>query len=105
MTDMTTNEVCEEYAGSGAKIILKLLEQDQGFILIEGDANALEFLGKLILAHAKDQGCGLQLGPHAAGNIFFNPGSKGMYVHRLPCEHTNPSTLSVTPTVQNDTEN
>jgi hypothetical protein len=101
---MTTNEVCEEYEGSGAKVSLKLLEQDDGFILIEGDANALEFLGQLILAHAKGKSCGLQLGPHAAGNIFFSPESKGMYVHRLPCEHTNPSTLGVPPDVHNNTE-
>jgi len=87
---MTSDQVCEKYAEAGVKITLKLLEEEDGFVLVEGDADALEFLGQLILSVAReDRGCSRQLGPKAPGSAFFTESStKGIYIHRLPCEHS-----------------
>lgn len=89
MTKMTSDQVCEEYAQAGVKLTLRLLDADEKFVLIEGDAKALEFLGSLLLAVAdNDRGCSRQLGPDAAGKTFFSQSStKGIYIHRVPCTH------------------
>ncbi len=83
---MSPDEVCEEYAKKGASITLKLLDDE--FVLLEANADGLEFFGKLLLAyaHANGEGHSGQLGPHSAGNALFSPQStKGIYIHRLPC--------------------
>jgi hypothetical protein len=86
---VTTNQVCAKYAEKGVKLVVKMLDEDDTFVFIEGDSNALEFLGNLLLAQAQEEeDCSDFLGPHTAGNIFFSPEStKGIYIHRLPCEH------------------
>lgn len=87
---MTTNEVCREYAEKGVKLTVRMLdaEGEEEFVFIEGDSEALEFLGNLLLAQAKEEGCKRFLGPNTAGNIFFTPESTmGVYIHRLPCEN------------------
>jgi hypothetical protein len=83
---MRSDDICEEYADRGAKLTVQLL--DDGDVLIEGDTIALEFLGKLLLAHAVENDCGTHIGPRTAGSVFFTSEStKGIYIHRIPCEH------------------
>ena len=90
------DKVSEQYAQKGAKLTVRLLDDE--FVLLEGDANGLEFLGTLLLAYAQGKGNGHsgQLGPKSAGNAFFTPEStKGIYIHRLPCaEASHPSPKS-----------
>jgi hypothetical protein len=81
---MKSDDVCATYAKKKVKLTVRLLDDQD--VLIEGTSEALEFLGKLLLAHAADKGDGFHLGPRAAGSIFFSPEStKGIYLHRLPC--------------------
>ncbi len=88
---MTTNEVCEHYAEKGVKLTVRLLDEKD--ILIEGDSEALLFLGNLILAHVEENGDGRHIKPYGAGSVFFSPESTlGLYIHRLPCSgHPNDS--------------
>ena len=84
--ESTTNEVCEHFADSGAKLTVKLLEKTE--VLIEGDANSLEFLANFILAYVNGEEHAGNISPKSAGNIFFNSDSKkGLYIHILPCRH------------------
>ena len=82
---MTPDEVCSSYADRNVKVTCRLLDD---FVLLEGERDALEFLGNLLLAQANDeQSCKKSIGPNSAGNAFFNEGSNiGIYIHRLPCE-------------------
>ena len=83
---MTPDEVCKIYADSGVKITCRKMDD---FVLIEGNQEALEFLGNLLLAQANDgRSCKNSIAPHGAGNALFTDESDmGFYVHRLPCEH------------------
>jgi hypothetical protein len=59
---------------------------DKGTVLIEGNSHALEFLGRLLLAHAAGTDCGFELSPKGAGSAWFSKDARlGFYVHRLPC--------------------
>lgn len=81
---MKVDDVCENYARKKVKLTVRLLDDED--VLIEGTPEALEFLGKLLLAHVADKGDGFHLSPRAAGSIFFSPEStKGIYFHQLPC--------------------
>ncbi|MCP9494198.1 MAG: hypothetical protein MSG64_07065 [Pyrinomonadaceae bacterium MAG19_C2-C3] len=81
---MSPDEVCAEYAERDFKLTCKMMD---GFVLLEGTEEALEFLGKLILAQAHDErSCKKTLQPNGAGSIFFTEESNvGIYIHRLPC--------------------
>jgi hypothetical protein len=69
------------------KLTVRLLDDED--VLIEGASDALEFLGNLLLAQANDEICGRHIGPHTAGSRFFSDDStKGIYIHRVPCDHT-----------------
>jgi len=89
MRRVTTNSVCAAYADKGVKLLVKQLPEDPEIVLIEGEALAFEFLGKLFLAHSQHiDGCGLQMGPKYAGNAFFSKKAKlGIYLHCLPCDN------------------
>jgi hypothetical protein len=83
---MKTDDLLELYAEKGAKLTVRLLDDED--VLIEGTSEALEFLGKLILAHLEENEDGKHISPFAAGSAFFSSEStKGIYIHRLPCEH------------------
>ena len=60
---------------------------DVPMIEIEGDAEALRFLGRLILAQADfPLDCGYGISPRGAGRIVFSANAElGIYIHRLPC--------------------
>jgi len=84
---MNSDEICDAYARKNIKLTVRLLNDED--VLIEGDSGALEFLGNLFLAHAREETCGRNIGPNAAGNAFFTKDStKGIYIHRVPCQHT-----------------
>ena len=84
---MTPDEVCASYADRKVKITSRTLDDD--LVLLEGDREALEFLGNLFLAQANDERCcHNSLQPDGAGSAFFTDASNlGIYIHRLPCEH------------------
>ena len=84
---ITPDEVCANYAGRKVKITVRAMEDD--LVLLEGDREALEFLGNLFLAQAHDERCcHKSLQPDGAGSAFFTDTSNlGIYIHRLPCEH------------------
>jgi len=83
---MTPDEVCASYADRKVKITAKAMDD---LVLLEGDREALEFLGNLILAQANDErSCNKSIQPNGAGSSFFtDPSNLGIYIHRLPCEH------------------
>lgn len=56
-------------------------------VLIEGEREALEFLGNLLLAQARyEKDCSFFIGPKSVGKVFFSRQSTfGFYIHRLPC--------------------
>jgi hypothetical protein len=86
--NLTPDSVCRTYADKKIKLTLRTLENDEDTILIEGEPEALEFLGQLLLAQAVSKDCGFQLGPTGAGRTLFSKEStKGMYIHCLPCGH------------------
>ena len=84
---MTADRICKIFANK--KIKIKITVEDD-MVFVEGRAEALEFLGNLLLAHAKADSvdCGFQISPFGAGKIYFSSNStKGLYIHRIPCEH------------------
>ena len=82
---MIPDDLCEANAGK-IKITVQI-DDDEGIVLIEGEAQALEFVGKLIIAQAEfEKDCSFFLHPHGPGNVFFTGQSThGLYIHRLPC--------------------
>ncbi len=77
---MRSDDVCEEYAAKNVKLTVRLLDDED--VLIEGNSEALEFLGQLLLAHAAEEH-GRHLGPDGAGSVFFSREStKGIYINR-----------------------
>jgi hypothetical protein len=89
---MIPDKICAEYGKKKAKKKLtiqtyKEKETNADMILIEGESEALEFLGNVILAQAKfAKDCHFFFGPKTAGNTFFtNNSTHGIYIHRLPC--------------------
>jgi len=74
------------------KLMMKLCPGDPSeflrpYVLIEGDRASLEYLGNLILEHARNpQDCGIQKFPGTPAKGLFKRGSDvGFYLHRLPC--------------------
>jgi hypothetical protein len=85
---MKPDDVCVSYANRNVKVTCRLMGD---FLLLEGAQDALEFLGQLLLAQARDErSCKNSIGPKSAGNALFSKNSDlGIYIHRLPCEHGN----------------
>ncbi len=79
------DDVCAVYTATGVR--LRTADLGEGIVLIEGDADALQFLGKLLLAQAKYRpDCGFFISPKGPGHRFFERRSRyGFYIHRLPC--------------------
>lgn len=92
----TVSKVLASHSVEQSKPLIKLLPADKdgehAYVLIEGDANALRFIGNLLLAHADSQeDCGLQLHPLGAGSINFDERSElGIYIHKQPCMRRHP---------------
>jgi hypothetical protein len=81
------DKLCAYCAAKGVRITVRKMKDDKNCVLIEGDAEALAFLGHLLISQAEFQkDCGFQLSPKGAGRSLFNPKSDtGIYIHRLPC--------------------
>ena len=81
------DKVCAYSADKGIRVTIQKMEGDDNWILIEGDAEALAFLGHLLISQSEFQkDCGFQLSPKGPGRALFNRKSDtGLYIHRLPC--------------------
>jgi hypothetical protein len=81
---LTPDAVCRKYAKKKIKITIRPLAKDDDTLLIEGEREGLEFLGRLFLAQARSEDCGFQIGCDRAGKSFFTKISTGgLYIHRL----------------------
>ncbi len=69
------------------RTIPRSADGDVPMIEIEGDAESLRFLGRLILAQADfPLDCGYGISPQGAGRIVFSANAElGIYIHRIPC--------------------
>lgn len=78
---MKPDDVCREY---GARTI-KLQVRDLGeVILVEGPREALEFLGKVLIAQSAAKDDGFEIGPRGPGEYFLDRrAEKGFYIHRI----------------------
>jgi hypothetical protein len=86
MASESPDSVCAQYASRGVKISIRKMET--GIVLIEGSAEALRFLARLVAAQAEfSADCGFEIGPRSAGNALFTSDSDlGIYIHRTPCK-------------------
>ena len=87
---MIPDNVCAKYADTKdmKKFTIQVYKKNGAdMVLIEGEAEALEFIGKVIIAQAKfKKDCSFFMGPSTAGKTFFTKNSThGIYIHRLPC--------------------
>lgn len=77
---MKADDICEAYAKKGIKITVRLLDKET--VLIEGAADGLLFLSKLLAAHVRENEDGRSLGPNDAGSVLFTEDSTlGLYIH------------------------
>ena len=78
----------QEFARSGRKITVRLLEPDDPndtpFVLFEADQAGLEFLGRLFAAQARFGDTGFFVGPRSAGKALFGKkANAGIYIQRV----------------------
>ncbi len=87
---LSPDQVCSEFSKGSSKVSIRSLDEDM--VLIEGDTETLLFLGNLFIAQAKFQkDCGFQISPSGAGSsLFASNATKGLYIHRIPCENHDP---------------
>ncbi|MBJ7534908.1 hypothetical protein JDN40_12400 [Rhodomicrobium vannielii ATCC 17100] len=85
---MKMDALCEFYAAKGVKLTTRELPGDSEdmakLVLIEGDKDALKFLGEMILsvAESKEEG-NFSMSPSGPGSIFFSKGSGyGFYINK-----------------------
>ncbi len=93
---VTVNEVLKRNAEHNYRVFVQSQSfSDDGdttlsfnYTLIEGDSEALQFLGELLIAMSKSEDCDIQIHPSGAGLVHFSEGSNvGLIIHKLPCEH------------------
>jgi hypothetical protein len=78
---MKPDDVCKEYASRPIKLQVRDLGE---VILIEGTRDALEFLGKVLIAQSAAKDDGFEIGPQGPGEYFFDRrAEKGFYIHRI----------------------
>ena len=86
---MGPDEICESYAkNSNKKKITIRIDQKEDMVVIEGEADALKFIGNLLLAQAEfKKDCSFFIGPKGAGMALFdkNKSTHGLYINRLSC--------------------
>jgi len=93
---MNLKEVIEKYADNPSKLTVRSFvepgqtpeETPQTFVLLEGGADALRFLGEAILAFVgSDSGCNWDIHPNGVGCAYFDKDSRaGVYLHKIPCD-------------------
>jgi hypothetical protein len=78
---MRPDDICREYSERTIRLRIRGLDD---VVLVEGTAEALEFLGKLFLAQSQANDDGFEIAPTGPGEYFFDPTSeKGIYIHKL----------------------
>ena len=89
---MIPDTVCAKYAEKKRKKKLTVQtyrEEETGadMVLIEAEAEALEFLANVLRAQARfKKDCPFDFGPKSSGNVFFTKiSTHGICMHRLPC--------------------
>ena len=93
------DDVSDEYPEGSIRLMTRITPpESEGVptLVIEGDAQSLEYLAKVILAQARfPLDCGYGIDPKGAGNAFFSPKAEvGIYIHRLPCMDGDEETAS-----------
>jgi hypothetical protein len=84
----TVDGICQHYGRKRSDLLVT--KMSRGTVLIEGRPRALQFLGEVLIAHARGpkDDCHFGISPRGAGSRHFNKKSKfGVYIHRLPCKH------------------
>jgi hypothetical protein len=88
------DDVCAEYANKSTSLRIdfqtyKDEESSESYVIIEGDKNSLEFLGKLLIAQANfNTDCHIAIHPNGPGQSHFvEETTIGVQIHRLPCQH------------------
>ena len=87
---LTTDGVVRMYSRRKNPPKLTMKKFDRDTILVEGDADAFEFLGQFILSHSRadKDDCHNGLHPKVAGYAWFTKESTlGFYLHKLPCDN------------------
>jgi hypothetical protein len=85
---MKLKEVIEKYSGSPRELTVRTFvesgETPETFVLFEGDAAALRFIGEAILAFADSNvSCNWDIHPRGAGSVYFGKDSTvGVYLHK-----------------------
>jgi hypothetical protein len=78
---MKPDDVCKEYGSRPIKLQVRDLGE---VILVEGTREALEFLGKILIAQSAAKDDGFEIGPRGPGESFFDRrAEKGFYIHRI----------------------
>jgi hypothetical protein len=88
---MKPDDVCREYGSRPIKLQVRDLGE---VILVEGTREALEFLGKVLIAQSAANDDGFEIGPRGPGEYFFDRrAEKGFYIHRIddPDASTDPT--------------
>jgi hypothetical protein len=83
----TVDDICGDYGRKRSD--LSVAKMGREMVLIEGKPRALEFLGEVLIAHARGPktDCHFSISPRGAGSRHFNKNSRfGVYIHRLPCK-------------------
>jgi hypothetical protein len=93
---MNLKEVIEKYSENPSKITIRTFDEPadepgdmpETYVLIEGESEALRFLGEAILGFVNsNSGCNWDIHPNGAGNIYFSADSTaGVYLHKIPCD-------------------
>ena len=89
MTPQDPDSVCREYADSGVRLDISLIEpdgdNDATLVHISGDRGSLEFLGKLMIAVSLDDlNRTKQIFPNGPGSAFFAQASSlGLYIQKV----------------------
>jgi hypothetical protein len=95
---MSVRDILSGHADSPSQLKVRLLAPEEfegaGYVLLEGDSTALNFLGELLIAHAKQtETCDLQIHPSGAGSLHFTKGSNlGFYIHLVCACDAKPKT-------------
>lgn len=86
---MKTDEISERYATESVGLTLRLLAEEDSnqssTVLVEGNADALKFLGELLIAVAEEkENENFSISPFGPGSVHFSKSATlGIYIHRL----------------------
>jgi hypothetical protein len=78
---MKPDDICKEYSDTQCNLAI---EKYKDYIVIKGNKESLEFIGKLLIAQATyEKDDSFQIAPKGAGSYFFSKKSKyGVYILR-----------------------